>query len=315
MPENESKIKEILDTHYKSHLKNNPNIANYEYSSESLLLFVREGNLRVVKDILEHSSLSTSKETSHQRQQYDSYLTVTSRTAKMFFDKENRASNNIEIECTDDVKQTPLILATRYDYVDIVGLLLNYGASVNKSDVDQWTPLLNACKNGNLKIVEMLLEHKANIEDRDCGGFTPLMWACYKNHLDIVRLLLNQGANPNVQCKNGISCLSWAAGRGFVAVAEELLNVPNIKVDTQDRNGFTPLLWAARKGSLPIVKMMIDKNADANTIGMNNITPLIVSCKNAHEEVSLFLLQIDEVNVNHTDKVITRYSFSISLSF
>jgi ankyrin repeat protein len=103
--------------------------------------------------------------------------------------------------------------------------------------------------------------------------------------------------------------LSWAAGRGFSAVAEELLNVPNIKVDTQDRNGFTPLLWAARKGSLPIVKMMIDKNADANTIGMNNITPLIVSCKNGHEEVSLFLLQNDEINVNHTDKVIFNFLF------
>ena len=278
MPENENKIKEILDTHYKSHLKNNPNIQNYDYSSESLLLFVREGNLRVVKDILEHSSLSTSKDTSQQRQQFDNYLTVTSRTGKMFLDKESRASSNIEIECTDDVKQTPLILATRYDYLDIAELLLNYGASVNKSDVDQWTPLLNACKNGNLKLAELLLEHKANVEDRDCGGFTPLMWACYKNHLEIVRLLLNQGANPNVQCKNGISCLSWAAGRGFISVADELLNVPNIKVDTQDRNGFTPLLWAARKGSLPIVKMMIDKNADPNTIGMNNITPLILRC-------------------------------------
>lgn len=33
----------------------------------------------------------------------------------------------------------------------------------------------------------------------------------------------------------GISCLSWAAGRGYYEVVCELLNIPNIKVNSQDQ--------------------------------------------------------------------------------
>lgn len=180
--------------------------------------------------------------------------------------------------------------------------MLEHGADVKASDADGWTPLLNASREGNLELVEKLVSKEALIEARDCGGFTPLMWACYKNRLDVVRTLLKKGANVNAQCKNSISCLSWAAGRGSYQVVCELLDVSYVKVNSQDRNSSTPLLWAARKGSLAVCEALINKGANPELIGMNNMTPLIISCKFGHLDVALYLTRITEANINHLDK-------------
>ena len=180
--------------------------------------------------------------------------------------------------------------------------LIERGADVNSSDSDNWTPLLNSAKNGNAELVRVLIEKRAMIDARDSGNFTSLMWACYKNRTDCVKLLLDANANPNVQCKNSICCLSWAAGRGHLEVVEQLLQANNIKVNAQDQSSSTPLLWAARKGSLGIVKALIKKDADPNLAGMLAMTPLIASCKFAHIEVALFLIELPQVNLNHIDK-------------
>jgi len=169
--------------------------------------------------------------------------------------------------------------------------------------MDAWTPLLNAAKDGNEKLVEILLDNKAFIESRDMGGFTPLMWACYKNKPKCVRLMVDNGANVNAQCKNTVCCMSWAAGRGYVEVVQELLKAPGAKVNQQDRNSSTPLLWAARKGCLPIVRMLVEKGANPDAIGMHNMTPLIIACKNGHNETAVYLAKLNATTLNQLDKV------------
>jgi ankyrin repeat-rich membrane spanning protein len=175
---------------------------------------------------------------------------------------------------------------------------------VNAKDSDSWSPLLNVCYQGNLYLAEKLLNRKALIESRDSGGFTPLMWACYRNHVRLVRFLIQHNADVNAQCKNSMNCLSWAAGRGHFEVVKELLEVSNLKLNAQDRHGSTALLWAARKGHLPICEALVEKGADTELIGMNNMSPLVISCKFKHEELAFYLAkQITQANcVNQVDK-------------
>ena len=139
------------------------------------------------------------------------------------------------------------------------------------------------------------------------GGFTPLMWTCYKNKPKCAKLLIENGANVNAQCKNTVCCLSWAAGRGHTEVVAELIKSHSIKINLQDRNNSTPLLWAARKGNLAITQLLIEKHANPDAIGMHNMTPLIMSCKNGHSDVAMYLAKLNDTTLNQLDKVITLF--------
>jgi hypothetical protein len=176
-----------------THRNYSDNVLN-DYTSESLLLFTKEGNFFKVKDILDNTITNKLNNETILNRRSSVYNTITETTAAS---KKKR----IDLEITDESKQTPLIIACRQNTPEIAHILLKHGAKVNASDLDSWTPLMNATKNGNAELVEELLSYKANIEDRDMGGFTPLMWACYKNHPKVVRILLNNGAMPNTLCK------------------------------------------------------------------------------------------------------------------
>lgn len=157
-----------------------------DYSSEALLVNARDGNIDKVREILSHSILHDLSKMSASA----NYTTIL--PSKKY---------KIDLEIKDLVEQTPLNVASRFDYKEICVLLIEYGAQVNTKDKDEWSPLLNASRNGNYELAELFLRKRALVEKKDTGGFTPLMWACYKNNLEIVKLLLKNGADPNAKCK------------------------------------------------------------------------------------------------------------------
>ncbi|MCC6346630.1 MAG: ankyrin repeat domain-containing protein [Nitrospirales bacterium] len=70
--------------------------------------------------------------------------------------------------------RTALMRACRHGHTDIVGLLLEKGAGVNRQDAFGDTALTYAACNGYMDIVKLLLEHDANVEIRNNAGRTVL---------------------------------------------------------------------------------------------------------------------------------------------
>lgn len=89
----------------------------------------------------------------------------------------------------DEFNATPLIRATVLNNTQMVQLLLENKASVNKADMGGATALHIASRNGNHDIVKLLLAHGANRDLRDAGDYTPLMRAQENNNNDVVSLL------------------------------------------------------------------------------------------------------------------------------
>lgn len=88
----------------------------------------------------------------------------------------NRATFCLQLPPPDDWGRTPLHIATKYGYADLVKLLIENGANVNVEDDKRITPLLLAgtITNGdvdNLKsyesIVEVLLKNGANVNKKN----------------------------------------------------------------------------------------------------------------------------------------------------
>nr|XP_055032898.1 protein TANC2 isoform X3 [Misgurnus anguillicaudatus] len=75
-------------------------------------------------------------------------------------------------------------------YVDMVNLLLEYGASVDSASESGLTPLGYASAAGHLGIVTALCKRKAKLDHLDKNGQCALVHAALRGHLEVVRFLI-----------------------------------------------------------------------------------------------------------------------------
>jgi len=61
------------------------------------------------------------------------------------------------------------------------------------------TPLTSASCRGYVEVVDLLLEYGAAKDFRDENGWTPLLIASLKGHAQVVKTLINAGTNINFQ--------------------------------------------------------------------------------------------------------------------
>eukprot|EP00919_Chromeraceae_sp_WS-2016_P005255 GHVR01012389.1.p1 GENE.GHVR01012389.1~~GHVR01012389.1.p1 ORF type:complete len:124 (+),score=25.07 GHVR01012389.1:341-712(+) len=107
--------------------------------------------------------------------------------------------------------------------VDVVCLLLDMGANINKVTQCGDTPLRFACGNGHVGVVEVLIDKGAHINAYSSSdGKTPLLCASASGHVEVVKLLLVKGADVNAKDKKGRTAIKWARNKGYRAVADVL---------------------------------------------------------------------------------------------
>jgi ankyrin repeat protein len=94
------------------------------------------------------------------------------------------------------------------DYPAVASLLLAAnGAEVDAQDADGWTPLYCAAAVGQTEMLKLLRQHGADVNKRDAGtgampmGATPLHQACAGRHEDCVKELVKAGADEFAQDK------------------------------------------------------------------------------------------------------------------
>ena len=110
-----------------------------------------------------------------------------------------------------DFVNTALSVGTQFGFPKLVKLELEMGANVNLfSGPDGHTPLTLAARGGYLDVVKLLLLYGANPDVASQTGNTPLMYAAANAHPEIVELLrthstknrMKRNASPRSICKN-----------------------------------------------------------------------------------------------------------------
>ena len=192
---------------------------------------------------------------------------------------------------------TPLSIATHHGHREIVQVLFDNGADLNKADRDGYTPLrqaahyekiitarflidlgaepqlTKAANDGQYAIIQVLLEAGADPNMTDSNGECPLLVAVLTGRNDIVLLLLQQGANPNMGNKFGSTPLHWAATRGYKNVIKQLID-GGAEPNSTNVVGRTPLHRAVNGHKREVVKLLVDMGADQNIADGEGKTPL-----------------------------------------
>ncbi|XP_023290430.1 ankyrin repeat domain-containing protein 50 isoform X4 [Orussus abietinus] len=230
-----------------------------------------------------------------------------------------------KLEAIDRHGQTPLNLAARHGYADVVRVLLAAGAKADHADCDGWTALRAAAWGGHTQVhsqptlstklddtvkrvpnvvVEQLLEHGAKVDCADWDQRTALRAAAWGGHEDIVKALLQHGADVNRTDDEGRTALIAAAYMGHSEIVEHLLDF-GAKIDHADSDGRTALSVAAlcvpaNQGYAKVVTILLERGAAVDHQDKDGMTPLLVAAFEGHRDVCELLLEY-EADVDHCD--------------
>eukprot|EP00467_Chlorarachnion_reptans_P007298 CAMPEP_0114504148 /NCGR_PEP_ID=MMETSP0109-20121206/10048_1 /TAXON_ID=29199 /ORGANISM="Chlorarachnion reptans, Strain CCCM449" /LENGTH=860 /DNA_ID=CAMNT_0001682267 /DNA_START=363 /DNA_END=2945 /DNA_ORIENTATION=+ len=205
---------------------------------------------------------------------------------------------NATVDCRDRLDNTPLLLATRENYHDLVALLIRNKADpfYEQKRAGCRTALLSAAYFGHRRIIEIFIENvgKEGINRSNSQGLSALMMAATTGRFTITKLLLAAKAQVNTKTNtNGDTALMRAALRGASEVVALLL-ANRADVNLRSTKGDTALNWGIIGGSMPIVNALCSARADVNsrsTHGDHTATPLSVATKESKVDIVKRLLE------------------------
>ena len=118
----------------------------------------------------------------------------------------SRISEGEDVNSVDEKGMLPLQIATVFNRVEIVELLIDKGADVNGADIKFGQTALYAAAFGKRKnIAEVLIKSGAKVNTKIPRGDTPLHAATMSGNSDIAELLIAHGANVNSQITFGVA--------------------------------------------------------------------------------------------------------------
>ncbi|XP_013386790.1 transient receptor potential cation channel subfamily A member 1 homolog, partial [Lingula anatina] len=234
---------------------------------------------------------------------------------KLLYLLDNFGNVTKKINALDESKLSPLHYAARYNHFEVVKILVERGADVNKKGKDDLTPLHLAARCKRMKRTkstdsldevegngapltpassEATVETAvSNEEERGDGDDVPngavREEAASDDELDnqpsVVKYLIERGANVNAQDYYGLTPLHFAAMRGNDRVCRELLSVPDIYIEAADKQQMTALHLAAAHSCVEVAQILIEAGANLRCIDHESCTPLHLAAEKGNIEI------------------------------
>ena len=110
-------------------------------------------------------------------------------------------------EVVNDLKQTPLMVATLNNKKGMVSLLLDFGFDPSQKDVNELSPFVGAAANGFDDIFELMCLYKPDPKQFNRFGGTALIPSSEKGYLSTMQKALDYGVPINHQNRLGWSAL------------------------------------------------------------------------------------------------------------
>jgi ankyrin repeat protein len=170
----------------------------------------------------------------------------------------------VSISAQADRSRDAMFAAIRSGSAPEVERLLKAGASPDAVDVDGTPALMAATLFGDGGLVKLLLDRGADPKRPGPGGTTALMWAVPDS--EKVRLLLARGADVNARSETGRTALLVAAGYPRTVDVLQVLLSGGADLRAQDKAGTMALALAARSSDIDVVRFLVERGLDPNTL-------------------------------------------------
>lgn len=161
---------------------------------------------------------------------------------------------------------SPLHDAAYYGHYAMCEAVLKARALVDVTDSSEYTPLhYAALKNDKVDVVELLVSYGANVDMPAPSGLSALHMAINHGNAKVTQWLIMHGADTNYADMNGLSVLHLASKLGLHSTASMLIQHKAL-VDAQTKHGDTPLQFAVRQADKEMIEILLaaSDNQDVN---------------------------------------------------
>jgi ankyrin repeat protein len=162
-----------------------------------------------------------------------------------------------------------------------VSRLLSVGADVNAKDRYGWRPLHAAACLEQVQVIKLLREHGADTDAKDNHDWTPLHFACHQFPLAVVIALLSPGDEIHANDSNGAT----------TSILGKRKSRAGANTEAKTNIGDTALHKACQRGHLPVVKALLDVEADILAANNRGELPVGQAIRTGNAAVSKYLLQ------------------------
>ena len=263
-----NRVKQLLD-------------AGFEADEQSLSIASSQGNVRTVRLLLEAGAPPTGS-------MYVALDGGHAEVVSLLLEAGGPADLTIRYRQSRDSRSL-LEIAAAKGYADIVRRLLEGGAPVDMRAPYQETALHGAALYGQLDVVRVLLEWGADVNAQDKQ--TALHAAAIHGDEEVVRILLQAGASPDaLTSASRETPLYFAAANGHENVVSLLLET-GVSVDFPERFSRNPMHAAVRARDSEIVRQLLEAGAAANLTDNKGRLPIQLAASHGSAEITALLLK------------------------
>ena len=203
-------------------------------------------------------------------------------------------SKNVDLNAIDNDQKTLLMFLIINEKLDVALYLLNNATdriNIDAKEIDGWTALMISCQKGYADIVKKLLQKNADVNLPNNTDTTALMVAVHTSRFDITELLLQNGANSNLQNKNGTTALMIACQDTNCSKVAQLLLHHGANPNIQNEDGTTALMFASKNGcSETVDALLANGHTDPNLQNKSKSTALMGAAWEGYFKVVASLL-------------------------
>lgn len=169
------------------------------------------------------------------------------------------------------------MIASSFNYYDIVEALIDNGALVNLRSDDGFNALMKSVGANNIEIAKLLIEKGSDLNIKSEGGKTMLMIACENGNEELFNIFLENNLNINEKSNWGANMLIYASDGGNINIIKYLIGNGVDVNEKADYNGDTPLMWAILgKNPYEASKFLIENGALINVQNDSEVSPALL---------------------------------------
>ena len=199
---------------------------------------------------------------------------------------------------SDYLDSAPLVAVfASQGYLDMVSLLLEFGADVNAVNSAGTTALMFASKQGHLDVVRLLLTRGALINLIDKFETSALVFAARSGHLNVISHLVSCDWVTDAVHDLGLSeaaqqAAVTSAEKGHEQALEFLLDMAEVDVNRADSlTGNTALCAAANAGQRRCVEILLRRGARVGVSNLKETAPVHMAIAGGHWDCTELLLK------------------------